>query len=241
MMKLNISVILFLLSTATSQLVYAQKTADALCWEDASSIQEALSLSNKDSCRVVLYINEYSSKKASTLIVGKALSGCKNMGIFGVGTTRKIKIKTDFSSFTYLEEFGIGGRIRKNVVNRSIANCRNLVRVGISYLDSTYTFPKFLDYLDNDTVRVLVDYHFENINIKKITKNLLKFLKHTSLKRLGMFTLKGLNLSNRKNELFIDKRFKEIVKIAKEKKIQLSFFGIVVGYNYDASVPEYVE
>lgn len=220
-----------LLVLLSSQKLQAQKEDEFGCWGDAYSIEEALAM--KDSCRVFLTINEHGSSKTSTLIIGNSLSGCKNLGILGVGTNRFVKIKTNFSSFTYLEEFGIGGRIKRNVVNSSIKNCKNLARVGIGYTDSGYIFPKFLNYLVNDTVKVLLRYHFEDINIDKACKSLLKFLKRTKLKRLDMYTLKGLNLKDRKEELMKQNQFLAIVRIAKEKKIQLTFFGLQVGYNYD--------
>lgn len=239
-MKKRITILLYVSLAFISKTAYTQEVADTICWDEASTIEEALSLSEKDSCRIALYINEYSSKIASTLVIDKSLSQCKNIGIFGVGTTRHLKIKSDFSSFRFLEEFGIGGRIKKNVVNRSIKKSINLERVGIGYLDRNYIFPDFLNHLANDSVRVLLEYHFEDINIKKCTKNLLRFLKKTPIKRVAMFTLKGLSLNEKKEELLKDKRFKRIVNITREKKIQLAFFGIVVGYNYDAAVPGYI-
>lgn len=159
------------------------------------------------------------------------------MGVLGIGTNRYLKINTDFSVFTYLEEFGMGGKIQSDIVNKTIKGCKNLQRIGIGYIDSGYIFPFFLNYITNSDVRLSIDYHFETINIEKLLENLFPFLKNTTINKIRIGTLKGLDLRNDQQEISKKKVFKKIIRVAKKRKIQLAFFGIIIGYNWDAKYP----
>lgn len=223
MIKKNIAVIFWLLIASSS--LKAQAT-DTTCWNDAESVEEALT--KQDSCNLHLDINEYTKDINSTLVIDNSLSKCTNIVILGIGTTRYLKINADFSKLTRLEEFGVGGKMRKDVVNKSIAKCTSLQRVGIGFHDSSdYVFPKFLNYL-GDSVRLIIEYHFENINTDNLFKNLIPFLKKTEVKRIRIATLLDIKLNSRRDELLKDKNFRKITKIVHRKKIQLYLFGLIL-------------
>lgn len=216
--KIFILFILFLLVTSISE----AQTNDT-CWHQVYSVAEALKI--HDSCNIFLSVDEFVRDINSTLIIDDSLSKCRNIAILGIGTNRFVKIDIDFSKFINLEEFGINGRFTKHSVSPSIGHCRNLQRVAIGFIDSSkYFFPFFLNRLGGN-VRLMVRYNFDAINKKKAFKSIIKFLKRTDVKTIGISDKEG-GLSSEREKPYKNGQLKKIVKIAQKKHIEISVFGV---------------
>lgn len=220
-MKNKIIILFTLLITCT--FLKAQNSNDT-CWVTADSIEEALRM--KDSCKLHLTINEYTTIDInSTFVVDKKLSECSNVILLGIATHRYLKIEADLSKLTKLEEFGIVGRIRKNVVNKTIRECKNLQRVEVAFHDSSYVFPNFLDVLD-DSIMLLLTYHVDINHNDRLLKNLVQALKRIGPKYIRVDALKDINWTI--EEFKHNRHFRKLKKIVLKRNIQLYLFGIIL-------------